>query len=130
MKLFFKLLFLTALLGVTVLALLPIDMLTSPVFNWWDKAQHALAFAALGVLGFAAYPSRPGRVVSGLVLYGVAIELAQMAVGWRFGEWEDVLADTAGLVLVWLLRFLWLWWRPRPLAVTVEVEVEGRSSRL
>ena len=104
MKLFFKFLFVSALVAITVLALLPIEMLTAPVFNWWDKAQHALAFAVLGVLGFAAYPSRPARVVLGLVLYGIAIELAQLAVGWRFGEWEDVLADTAGLALVWRLR--------------------------
>ena len=108
MKIFFKLLFVSALVVTTVLALLPIEMLTAPVFNWWDKAQHALAFAVLGVLGFAAFPSRPGRVALGLVLYGIAIELAQLAVGWRFGEWEDVVADTAGLALVWLLRHVGL----------------------
>ena len=122
MKIFFKLLFVSALVVTTVLALLPIEMLTAPVFNWWDKAQHALAFAVLGALGFAAFPSRPGRVALGLVLYGVAIELAQLAVGWRYGEWEDVVADTAVLALVWLLRRLWLLWRPWPLAV------EDRSS--
>ena len=111
MKLFFKLLFVSALVAITVLALLPIEMLTAPVFNWWDKAQHALAFAVLGALGFAAYASRPGRVVLGLVLYGIAIELAQLAVGWRFGEWEDVLADTFGVMAAWAFKPLWLRWR-------------------
>lgn len=33
-----------AMLGVTVLALLPVEHLQQPIFNWWDKAQHALAF--------------------------------------------------------------------------------------
>jgi hypothetical protein len=33
-----------AIVAVTVLALLPIQHLQLPVFNWWDKAQHALAF--------------------------------------------------------------------------------------
>jgi hypothetical protein len=32
-----------AMVAVTVLALLPIEHLQMPVFDWWDKAQHALA---------------------------------------------------------------------------------------
>ena len=43
-----------------------------------------------------------------MVLYGVAIELAQLAVGWRFGEWQDVVADMAGVLAAWALRGLWL----------------------
>ncbi len=101
-----------ALLVTTVLALVPAEMLTAPGFNWWDKAQHALAFSVLGLLGLAALPAKPRQVLMGLVVYGVAIELAQWAVGWRFGEWQDVLADTVGLSLAWLLRYLWQRWRP------------------
>ena len=106
-----KVLFGLALLSVMLLALLPTEMLTLPVFKWWDKVQHALAFGVLALLGFAAFPNRLGRVVMGLVLYGVAIELAQLAVGWRFGEWQDVMADTVGVVLAWALGHRWL--KPR-----------------
>ena len=98
----------TALLSVSVLALLPVEVLTSPVFNWWDKAQHALAFVVLSGLGFAAFPAQSLRVAASMVLYGVAIELTQLAVGWRFGEWQDVVADTAGVLAAWALRGLWL----------------------
>jgi VanZ family protein len=110
-ELFPKVLFFSALLSVTVLALLPVEMLTSPVFNWWDKAQHALAFTVLSLLGFAAFPARLGQVALGMALYGVAIELAQLAVGWRFGEWQDVLADITGVMVAWGLRSLWRKWR-------------------
>jgi VanZ family protein len=106
-KIFFKVLFFMALLGVTVLALLPVELLTSPVFKWWDKAQHAFAFCVLSVLGFAAFSERKGLVALGLVLYGVSIELAQLSVGWRFGEWEDVLADSTGVTMAWVLKSLW-----------------------
>ena len=106
-----KILFALALASVTVLALLPADMLTSPVFIWWDKAQHALAFVVLSLLGFAAFPARLGQVALGMVLYGLAIELAQLAVGWRFGEWQDVLADITGVMVAWGLRSLWRKWR-------------------
>ena len=106
-----KILFALALASVTVLALLPVELLTLPVFNWWDKAQHALAFGVLSLLGFAAFPARLWPVALGMVLYGVAIELAQLAVGWRFGEWQDVLADITGVMVAWGLRSLWRkWW--------------------
>ena len=99
---------------VAVLALVPVELLTSPVFNWWDKAQHALAFGVLSLLGFAAFPERLGRVALAMVLYGVAIELAQLAVGWRFGEWQDVVADITGVIVAWgLTRF----WHQRRVAV-------------
>ena len=74
------------------------------IFNWWDKAQHALAFGVLTLLGFAAFPAHGARVVLGLVLYGVGIELAQRAVGWRYGEWQDVVADSVGVMLAVALR--------------------------
>lgn len=94
----------------SVLALLPVEVLTSPVFNWWDKAQHALAFVVLSGLGFAAFPAQGLRVAAAMVLYGVAIEVAQLAVGWRFGEWQDVLADLVGVLVAWALRGVWLQW--------------------
>ena len=106
-KIGWKFIFGSALIAVMVLALLPTEMLTAPVFDWWDKAQHALAFSVLTLLGFAALPGRMLPVVTGLVLYGVLIELAQLAVGWRFAEWQDVLADSVGVLLVWSANTAW-----------------------
>ena len=92
---------------VTTLALLPTAYLPPNLFNWWDKAQHALAFAVLGGLGLGAYPRHVPRVLIGLVLMGGCIELVQAATGWRYGEWFDWLADIVGVVLAGLLwRFL------------------------
>ncbi len=87
------------LLCVTVLSLLPTDYLPPQIFSLWDKAQHALAFAALAALGLQAYPHRRWRVLSGLLVFGGLIELAQAATGWRYGEWADWLADAVGLAL-------------------------------
>jgi VanZ family protein len=85
------------LLGVAVLSLMPVAYLPAQVFNLWDKAQHALAFTALATAGLLAYPRQPWRVVIGLLAFGGAIELAQAATGWRYGEWSDWLADAVGL---------------------------------
>ena len=87
------------LVCVTVLSLLPTDYLPPQIFSLWDKAQHALAFAALAALGLQAYPHRRWRVLAGLLVFGGLIELAQAATGWRYGEWADWLADAVGLAL-------------------------------
>jgi hypothetical protein len=80
----------------TVLSLLPVEKLP-PVFDWWDKAQHTLAFLAISALGLWAYSSKPARVIFGLLFFGIGIELAQAATGWRFGDWQDWLADSVGV---------------------------------
>ena len=70
----FRGLFWGAVLAVTILALLPGEYLPG-VFDWWDKAQHALAFAVLGT--------------------------------WRFGDWQDWLADAVGVGAAYLGWLLW-----------------------
>ena len=66
---------------------------------WWDKANHALAFAVLAVLGSCSYPGRTSAVLLGLLGYGVLIELLQALTPYRTAEFADVLADAVGLVL-------------------------------
>lgn len=92
-------LFVVACLVVAVLSLLPGEALPPVAFNVWDKAQHAGAFAALAVLGLWAFPRRPFAVVGALLVYGVLIEVAQHFTGWRYGDWQDWLADAVGVVM-------------------------------
>lgn len=92
------------------LSLVPVDQVPSGL-HFWDKAQHALGFAALAGCGLMAFPQRPLRLLGGLMLFGVAIELAQAATGWREGDWLDGLADAFGLLVgacAWLGLRGWL----------------------
>jgi VanZ family protein len=86
---------------VAVLALLPVEHLQLPVFSWWDKAQHALAFAALTGSALWLWDGKEAQVVAGMIAYGGAIELAQWTVGWRFAEWADFGADTLGVAVAY-----------------------------
>ena len=106
-----KVAFWLACAAVAVLSLLPTAYLQSGLFDWWDKARHALAFAVLVFLGLLAYPGRGGRVVAGLLAYAAGIEVAQAATGWRIGDMADLLADALGLGLGWLA---WTFARRRP----------------
>ena len=82
-----RVVFWLACIGVTVLSLLPGPYLPRVAFDVWDKAQHASAFLALGLIGLIGLPAFAGherRVVIGLLACGAAIEFAQAATGWRW----------------------------------------------
>lgn len=102
--------FVLCVLVVCGLSLTPPTTLPPSAFSMWDKAQHALAFVALAVLGLQAYPGRWGRLWLGLLLLGAAIEVAQSVVGWRQGDVADWVADAVGVALgVVLFRTLRRW---------------------
>ena len=77
----------------------------------WDKINHLLAFAALGLCAQSSAndPRRPAWAWLALVLaLGVFIELAQTQVPGRHAEGADLLADALGIacgalpaVLLW-----------------------------
>ena len=93
--------FWAALVFVGTVALLPSSALPLQLslFDLWDKAQHALAFAVLGVWGLMIYPTRPWHVLLGLLCFGGAIEVGQAQTSWRFADWYDLLADAVGLAM-------------------------------
>jgi len=92
------------LLVVLVLALMrPTHLMPS---TGWDKANHALAFAVLTVLGCMSYPGRTARVLLGLFAYGALIEVLQSLTGYRTGEAIDLVADAVGLGLGWQVMAL------------------------
>ena len=111
-----KALFWLCFVALNVLALSPAPYLPPlEIFDWWDKAQHAIGFGTLAVLAVLAYPGVSKlRIGLMLVALGVLIEVLQHFSGYRFGDWQDAVADGVGVVLglglargvVWgLLRF-------------------------
>ena len=83
------------------------------IFNWWDKAQHAIGFGTLTVLAVLAYPEVSKlRIAILLMVLGVLIEVLQYFSGYRFGDWQDALADGVGVLggivgVTWLMRLEW-----------------------
>jgi VanZ family protein len=68
----------------------------------WDKANHAMAFAALGFVSVWALWPRPrgwAWLVLALLAFGGAIEIAQIFLPPREGDWWDLLADGVGIGL-------------------------------
>lgn len=107
-SLLWKASFWTQVLITLWLSLVPSEQVPS-AFHFWDKAQHALGFAGLAFLGLMAYPGRIIRLTLGLALFGAGIEVAQWLTGWRQGDWQDWIADCAGLAIgysVWRIKRL------------------------
>ena len=94
-----KIIFWIACVVFGFLCLLPTVYLPSELFDWWDKAQHVIAFFFLSILGILAHQKFIGKVVIGLFLYGGLIEILQWFTGWRSDEFVDWLADGIGIVL-------------------------------
>jgi VanZ family protein len=94
-----KALFWACFLAINILALSPAPYLPE-IFNWWDKAQHAIAFAVLAVLAVLAYPEGSKRRIAFLLIgQGVLIEVLQYFSGYRYGDWQDAVADGVGVLV-------------------------------
>lgn len=83
------------LLTITTLSLLPLDKLPSAPGS--DKTHHLIAYAALAFPAALRKPNRWVWIVVLFILYSGLIELVQPYVN-RYGEWLDLLANTAGIV--------------------------------
>ena len=74
----------------------------------WDQIVHAFLFALLAWV-WCRPPARAGRVrgvllaAAAAVVYGGAIELCQILLGYRAGEWTDLVADAIGVAFGALL---------------------------
>ncbi|MFZ4622833.1 MAG: VanZ family protein [Rhodoferax sp.] len=103
MRAFWHVSFWTLVLTTLWLSLVPVAQVP-PMLSFWDKAQHAFGFAALGFSGLMAYAGSARCLLLSLALLGVGIEVAQGLSGWRYGDWQDWMADCLGLLIA---RLLW-----------------------
>ena len=101
-----RLAFASAVLAITVLALMPASNV--PMTTAWDKLDHGLAFFTLALLGEPAFPRQPfwRRIALGLVAFGVGIEIAQWFTPDREAAVMDVVADSIGIASYGAVRWL------------------------
>ena len=87
---------------VLAMALLPADWFLPGDSDWSffisDKWLHGVTFAVLA-LWFAGQYARDSywRLITGLVAFGLLIEVTQNMVSYREAEWMDLLADLIGI---------------------------------
>jgi VanZ family protein len=66
----------------------------------WDKLQHFLAYAVLGVIGALCFPGRVSSLILGLglVLLGIGLEVVQFYVPEREMSLGDGVANFLGVI--------------------------------
>jgi len=93
---------LVILISILVMAVLPSTAL--PMVGGSDKLTHLVSFVLLmtwfsGMFRFRLSP----LVATGLVAYGILIELLQIPVDYRYAELADVWFDVGGIAIGWLV---------------------------
>ena len=86
-------------LAIIVTSLLPAADL--PRVQLWDKFEHAFAYCALAAwFGGVLRPDRYLRLALALLALGIAVEIAQGAMGvGRTADMRDVLANAVGIAI-------------------------------
>ena len=127
----FRVLFWLCFVGLTGLALSPAPYLPPlDIFNWWDKAQHAIGYGNLAASAPLAYPKVGKlRLAALLCLHGCLIEVLQYFSGYRLGDWQDALADGVGVIVALVVFVIVsnLAFMVRPLGHDASSDKEGPS---
>jgi VanZ family protein len=126
---FYRVVFWLCFVGLTGLALSPAPYLPPmDIFNWWDKAQHAIGYGTLMASALLAYPKASKFCLAALLcLHGCLIEVLQYLSGYRFGDWQDALADGVGVIVALVVFVIVsnLAFMVRPLGHDASAEKEG-----
>lgn len=70
-----------------------------------DKIGHLLAYAAL--MGWwSQLRDRHGRLALAFIALGLSMEVLQSFTGYRYGDVQDMLANSAGVGIGWLITRL------------------------
>ena len=101
------LLFVLALTG-ALLPEIPIwDSGLSDRIPYSDKGLHIFTFAFLAVWLSGQYAKESyWRIIVGLFVFGVLIEIVQGTLSYRIADWKDLLADGLGIVIGLVIALL------------------------
>jgi len=106
----YQILFWLCLIGTAILSLSP-SIPGHQLFELQDKVGHGTVYALLFFICARAYGHRYHFAVLALVLagFGLSMEIAQSMTTYRQADAWDMLANTSGIVAIWVLMA----WRRR-----------------
>ena len=103
----FKILFYITLIAITGLAFLQNYDALPPIVSFDDLLNHTVAFTVLFLLFRHAHPTLLTKhIVITLLSYAILIEAVQYFLPTRCASWSDIAADGTGLVIGYLILFL------------------------
>jgi len=93
----FKVLFVLGVVIIAIGSVMPGKQLPSGLP--WDKALHFVGYFGLGFLARMGSERRPAwLLIIACIAFSLAIEIAQMFIPNRGFEWQDLLANSLGVI--------------------------------
>jgi len=74
-----------------------------------DKLLHLCTYLLLTYWFFHTHPKRPKSIILGFVGLGTALEWLQSFTAYRYLEMMDWLMNLSGVLLAWLVFFVFRW---------------------
>jgi VanZ family protein len=100
---FYRLLLFTALLTISILAFLPDYSELPPIVSISDLLNHTVAFIVLTLLFSLSFTHQWKYILSVLFLYALFIESVQSFLPTRCASIEDIVADSVGMLIGYLI---------------------------
>ena len=99
----YRLAFWLLLIAVAILSMVSVP--SQQLFEWQDKLHHMGAYAVLFLLLTRAYGQSCNLwiLAVGLILFGLAIEIAQSFTVYRQADLWDIAANISGILIVGLI---------------------------
>ncbi|MBJ2173742.1 VanZ family protein [Aureibaculum sp. A20] len=96
---------------VTLLSLISLKGVAKINVSNSDKYGHFIAYFTLGVSWLYAFRSRFKRwlhIVALLIIFGMVLEVLQGTLTtYRTADWHDEVANASGVILAYLVSYLW-----------------------
>ncbi|MGB1402641.1 MAG: VanZ family protein [Porticoccaceae bacterium] len=103
---YYRVLFWLCAVAAVIVSLVPTT--GAQLFDLQDKVAHVVLYASLYFIAVQAY----GRSFSLLLLaimvigFGLSLEIAQSMTSYRYGDIWDFVANSIGVIAVWLLLLM------------------------
>ena len=100
---YYRILFWLCTLAAVVVSLVPTT--GGQLFELQDKVAHAVLYASLYFIAVQAYGSSFSLLLLAVMVmgFGLSLEIAQSMTSYRYGDFWDFVANSAGVIAVWLL---------------------------
>ena len=103
---YYRILFWLCAVAAVIVSLVPTT--GAQLFDLQDKVAHVVLYASLYFIAVQAYGSSFSLLLLAIMVigFGLSLEIAQSMTSYRYGDIWDFVANSIGVIAVWLLLLM------------------------
>ena len=103
---YYRILFWLCAMAAVIVSLVPTT--GAQLFDLQDKVAHVVLYASLYFIAVQAYGSSFSLLLLAIMVigFGLSLEIAQSMTSYRYGDIWDFVANSIGVIAVWLLLLM------------------------